>query len=227
MNENIIIKLTAQKILRFFLGIVLFFLVMNIIDIIYTHYLDNEMFFRNKWKFDAESNFPAFYSSYAILFASLLLLIIALTRKNERHEYFYWLGLSVIFLYLSIDELFRIHENLSPLAQEFLFESDYIGWWVPVGIVLLPLSLIYLRFIFSLPKRTRNLFIVSGLIFVLGAVGFEILGSRALGMNGRDITYAVLYTIEELLEMLGIVIFIYAIVDYMSGYIKSFTIAIK
>ncbi len=226
MNENIIIKLTPKKILRFFLSIVLFLLVMNIIDIIYTHYLGYEMFFRNKWKLDAEKNFPAYYSSLAILLASLLLLIIALTKKDGRNIY-YWFGLSAVFLYLSFDEMFRIHERLTPLAKELFPTSDFIGWWVPVGIILLPLSLIYLRFVFNLPKRTRNLFVVSGLIFILGAVGFEILGDKALEANGRDITYAVLYTIEELLEMLGIAIFIYAIVDYMGEYIKSFTIAIK
>lgn len=221
------IKLTAQKILRIFLTIVFFLLVMNIIDIIYTHYLDHDMFFRNKWTFDGERNFPAYYSSFTLLFSSLLLFIIALSKKNQHNEYFYWLGLSAIFLYLSLDELLRIHENLSPLAEKFLSESPYIGWWVPVGIILLPLSLIYLRFVFNLQKRTRYLFIISGLIFILGAVGFEILGSIALETNGRDITYAILYTIEELLEMLGIVIFIYALVSYMSKYLKSITIAIK
>ncbi len=226
MNENIIINLTAQKILRFFLTIIFFLLVMNIIDIFYTHYLGHKTFINYKWIFDGEKNFPAYYSSLAILLASLLLFIIALTKKDARNTY-YWFGLSAVFLYLSFDELFRIHERLSPLAKEFFPASNIIGWWVPIGIILLPLSLIYLRFVFNLPKRTRSLFIVSGLIFILGAVGFEILGSMALETNGRDITYAVLYTIEELLEMLGIVIFIYALVDYMSGYIKSFTITIK
>ncbi len=227
MNKEIIINLTAEKILRFFLAIIFFLLVMNIIDIIYVHYLGHKTFFHYKWIFDGEKNFPAYYSSLAILLASLLLFIIALTKKDGRKNYFYWLGLSFVFLYLSFDELFRIHERLTPLAKEFFPASDLIGWWVPVGIILLPLSLIYLRFIFNLPKRTRNLFVVSGLIFILGAVGFEILGGKALDANGRDITYAVLYTIEELLEMLGIVIFIYALVDYMGEYIKSFTIAIK
>ena len=50
----------------------------------------------------------------------------------------------------------------------------------------------------------------------------EMVGGYYLTFYGKhNITYAILMTIEEFLEMLGIVVFIYALLSYMSSYMKG------
>ena len=54
------------------------------------------------------------------------------------------------------------------------------------------------------------LFVGSGLLFVGGAVGVEIISAREADIHGSEsVYYSVLYTIEELFEMIGIAIFCY------------------
>ena len=74
------------------------------------------------------------------------------------------------------------------------------------------------------------LFIVSGAIFVFGAIGFEMLASRQFSIHGDisgDLMYAVFYTFEEFLEMLGIVVFIYTLLSYIAIKFTAFTVTIS
>ncbi len=49
-----------------------------------------------------------------------------------------------------------------------------------------------------------------------GVIGVEMLGAREADLHGTDtVLYCVLYTIEELLEMLGIVVFIHALLSHI------------
>ena len=60
------------------------------------------------------------------------------------------------------------------------------------------------------------LFLISGSLFVLGAIGFEILGGWQEEIYGKfGIFYAICYTCEEFLEMLGVVIFNYSLLTYI------------
>ena len=60
------------------------------------------------------------------------------------------------------------------------------------------------------------LFICAGVIFITGAVGIEIISAQEADLHGTEsVLYSVLYTIEELCEMLGIVIFCYALLRYI------------
>jgi hypothetical protein len=56
----------------------------------------------------------------------------------------------------------------------------------------------------------------AGIIFVAGAVGMEMVGGRYVFYNGKEeLQYALMVTLEELLEMTGIIIFIYALASYI------------
>ena len=228
MKENVVVSITPKKVLLFFLAIVSFLVFMNIMDIVYTKILGHEMFFNNKWNLDQEKNFPAMYSSLAMIFSSFLLLVISGIKKEKRKEQFYWIGLAIVFFYLAMDEFLHIHENLTPIAQKFFHSNSVaVGWWVPMGVILFPFALLYLKFVWNLPDRIKKLFIVSGTVFVSGAVVMEIIGYKIMKLYGRGLAYSVSYTIEETLEMLGIVLFIYALVSYINLYWKSIIIKLE
>jgi len=60
-------------------------------------------------------------------------------------------------------------------------------------------------------------FIMAGVIFLTGALGVEMLGAREADVYGYDtVIYGFLYSLEEMLEMLGVVLFIYALLSYLA-----------
>jgi len=54
-------------------------------------------------------------------------------------------------------------------------------------------------------------------VFLAGALGFEMLSAIAADRSGYDsVGYTLLYSIEETLEMLGIVLFLYALLSHLA-----------
>ena len=162
---------------------------------------------------DREENIPARYSLLILLLSSGLLIAIAFTERNKGARFVYWLGLGTAFLFLGIDEWRSIHEHLggSWNTSGLLF----FAWIIPYGIAVGIFALLYLRFLLNLPRRFGVLFIIAGLIFITGAMGFEALGGRHTELHGRTGAYVVYATIEEILEMVGVVVFIYALTSYI------------
>jgi len=171
--------------------------------------------------FDYEANLPSFYSTAAILFcAGLLWLVSSHKRKEQLPWRHHWLGLALIFSLLGLDEAIALHEEIGDLMEVFGLVNAhgflYFAWVVPYGIALAVFALSYLKFVFALPRNTKYLFIVSGVLFVFGAMGIEMVSANEADINGTDtIYYSVLYTVEELCEMIGIVIFSYALMRYI------------
>ena len=176
-----------------------------------------------------EANIMAWYSSSALLLCSFLLGIIAQAKKINHGVYIlHWWILSLAFLYLSVDEAAVIHE-MGRLPMRYLFNLGgifYYGWIIPAGIAVLIFGLAYLKFLAHLPSKTKWLFVVSGGIFVGGAIGtVAIVGLLndfyGQGRIASDEMLISIKTIGEFFEMLGIVIFIYALLDYMSSHFKQ------
>jgi hypothetical protein len=71
------------------------------------------------------------------------------------------------------------------------------------------------RVLLDLPPRSRLLFLAGGSIFVFGALGMELVANAYWMNNVRGLTIGIITTIEELFEMGGIVIFVYALLDYL------------
>lgn len=178
---------------------------------------------------DKEKNIPTFCSAAALVFCSTLLAIIALARKKMGKDYFCWLGLAIIFLFLSIDEFAAIHERFVIPLQHALNTSGilYFAWVIPYGLALIIFLLAYTKFIVRLPERTRFLFIIAGLIYIAGAFCFELIGGRYYEVHGESsITYFIMITIEECLEMTGIVTFIYTLTSYIDSQLKDIQLRI-
>lgn len=228
------IRLNPKQILRYFIALIFLLLLANLTAIIVKlNYLDDNgnsiqstlRFLIRLFDFNSEKSIPTFYSSFALLLCSLLLLGIGINSKNRGSKYLEWIGLSFIFVFLSIDEMLAIHELLVDVTKKFVSVSGllYYAWVIPYSIGLLVLTMFYYKFLKQLPKKTFYMFFLSGFVFVSGAIGIESIGGLQHQVNGTDnLTYCLLYTLEELLEMVGVVIFIYAILCY-----QSFSISLK
>lgn len=165
-----------------------------------------------------EKNLPSVFATFQLLFTSLLLAMIAVDKKRTKDRYrYHWQGLSIIFLYLASDELFSIHEYLNrPIHR--IIQPIFGTRWDVVNSILLPIFLlIYFKFWRSLPKQLKQLFFVSGFLYVLGAIIIEVIGLRYFPGNYFQPRFAaqIITTVEELLEMLGLNLFIYALLTYI------------
>jgi len=169
-----------------------------------------------------ERNIPTLYSVIALTVAATLL------ATNARHswekcdgQYRYWAGLALIFLFLAFDEGTKIHEQLGGVMKRWVTPKGYLYWlWViPYGSAVLVLAAVYLRFMIRLSRTTRYYFILAALLFLGGAIGFDMLQGREAYLNiGSDktILYCVLYSLEEFLEMIGVAVFIYALLKNLA-----------
>ncbi len=214
------INLSPEDVLKKNICLIMILLAANLIGVILKIFFNHDFIYGlgPMFNFNTEMNVPTLYSSFALICASILLFIVGYLHKKINLSYIPWFGLSFIFLFLSIDETSSIHERLTTPVKETFNTSGllFYAWVIPYGIGLLVFLLIYSKFLLSLPRQTMILFIVSGSIYVAGAIGFELLGGQQAELTGpNDLLYSLFYTCEELLEMLGIALFIYTLLTYI------------
>lgn len=166
-----------------------------------------------------EESLPTWYSSTNLFVAACLLAWIALGKREQAgSDRRSWAGLGLIFLYLSMDEGAAIHESFSGPLQDAFNTSGFLEFgWIILGIPLVILfGVVYLRFWLRLSSPTRPLLAIAGLLYVGGAIGIESISANQYSMDGgSSFLYLAIATLEELFEMLGVVVFIYALLDYL------------
>jgi hypothetical protein len=73
-----------------------------------------------------------------------------------------------------------------------------------------------------------RLFLASGAIYVTGAIGLELPGGKFYEAGGiASFGHSMTSTFEEVLELIGIALFIYALLSYMSRQFRPLRIAIS
>ena len=91
---------------------------------------------------------------------------------------------------------------------------------MPFGFLVAIFLLSYTKFLFHLPVSTKKLFIAAAALYIGGAMGVEMLGGYVASTTGqKNVSYVIVITIEESLEMLGIVVFIHALISYIKTYL--------
>lgn len=139
-----------------------------------------------------------------------------------------WLLLASIFLFLSFDEALQIHETFNTFSSAAVQISPlfYYSWTIPYGILALIIPFFLLKLLRSLPKKTAKLFIISGILYVGGAIIFEFLEGYSVQLYGvGNIADVILYTVEETCELCGIALYIYASAQYISRFKVKITIS--
>jgi len=190
--------------------------------------------FQRQLNLDEENNIPTWYSSSALLLSALLLAVIGLANKRRRDPYaFQWLGLAAIFLYLSLDEAASLHEMTRHLSKPMLeavgyFHGFLYATWVVFGVAfVIIVGLAYLRFLAAFPIQTRSLFLIAGALFVGGALGIESLSGRHAYFYGfENFGYTMYVACEEAMEMLGNVVFLYALLTHLGSSIGGIQILV-
>lgn len=175
--------------------------------------------FLSRFDLGMEPSIPAWYSSIALLCCAVLLATIGLShRKQNRPFAIHWLVLSLIFVLLSIDECVMFHEMLiRPLRERFDTHGIfYFPWLIPGAVFVGVVGICYFRFLRHLAPRTRSMFVAAAATFVGGAIGLELVAGVVIEKHGVAATgHIVSQFFEESLEMLGVLVFIFALLDYI------------
>ena len=183
----------------------------------------------NYFNFDRESNFPSLYSALTLGFCSFLLAIVTAIKREIKAKYIrHWQALTYIFFFLAIDETCGIHEIFIPIVRRLVKVEGifYFAWVIPAFFVVAVFLIAFRKFVFSLPAPTKFLFIASGTVYIFGALGLELVGGYLADNYGfNTVGYTVASTIEELLEMFGIVIFTHALLSYIQAFLSELKIA--
>lgn len=187
---------------------------------------------------DVENNIPTWYASVTLLICAGLLALITQCKRQQGDRFIkQWHWLSLIFLWMSIDEAASIHELFIrldvPIEADGFFRYT---WVVPAMGILIVLGLMYWKFLVTLPKLTKRLFLLAGTLYISGALVMEMIGGKYQQIVGIQLPVAVannsgftgmgmalILTLEEALEMCGVAVFIYALLYVLSRDFESNT----
>lgn len=189
-----------------------------------------------------EANLPALFNVSLFLICAALCLVHGRMAPSELRTGWKWLA--AVMAFLAIDEGSQIHEKLMPATQRLLGINGSIDWangwfnfaWViPYGIATFALVLVLGRWLLRLPAPLRKQLLLSGAVYVTGAVLLEMVGGKVLeslppgnastfpwipceayGRSGACWAYMyprfiAVYTLEEVCEMTGLILCIRAL----------------
>jgi len=224
-SASIQVSLNRRTMVRALAGITLLLLVASVAGQLVKYVLGNDVAlgFVHLFYLDAEANIPTLFSTILLLFASLLLGLIAVFKKTCQDTYRrHWVILSFILLYMAIDEASEVHEMLNRLGWWVTGQKRAGGifhyGWVMFGMAMAAVvALSYLTFFLHLPTQTKIQFITAAGTFLSGALGVEILeGLYSASHSGESsFQYSMLVTVEEGLEMAGVIMLINALLAYI------------
>ncbi len=231
------LKIEISRFLKINLLIIIIFLFLHLISVISDYYIDEIIGFPSNRIFylfdlDKERNFPTAYAGIMIFFSSIILFILGKISKKRKDKFkFYFL--SSIFFFLGWDELFLIHETLGLPVRSALKTSGYFhhAWILPYGVIVILLAFIFARFILSFPKNIRNQIFIAGFVYIFGELILEAFSGNLVSLNwpnGRPDfwSYTIFSTLEEILGLIGILIFNFALLKLLKLNLKKKEISI-
>lgn len=175
---------------------------------------------------DSEASIPTWFNQSIWLVSSALALLIASAMKKAEDSWWkHWVAVGAVSLYISIDEGAALHEILANPTRSALGIQQgvlYFAWIIPMGAVVIAVVLAFLKFWQKLPVVTRTLFATAAGIFLAGSVGVEMVSAEYLSSNSRDAGFYLLTTLEESMEMIGVSVFIFALLDYLKDVPKKY-----
>ena len=218
MSANVSLGCASpRKICSFLAAISLSFFVLHCASEVLIHFGGvSEKFYQDFFdaiNLDEEFNLTAIYSGVLLYASYFLLKEIALSsRVGDSRS---WMLLSKIFLFLAFDEVFQVHELfvISGLRQ-YLHPSLASVWVIPYGVLFVLFAFRFVPFFLKLRSPVTAFTLIAGGVYVTGAIAFEALNSwlvRTDQISRSGFCYELISGFEELFEMLGVIIFLYAL----------------
>lgn len=177
-----------------------------------------------------ELGFGTLFSTLLLIAASLLLLVTGTdARRRRAWDARSWFVLAAGFALMAVDEAASIHEIVQGPIRERLRLSGpfFYAWIIPYTTLVVALSPFLFRFLRRLPSRTRRDFVIAGAIYLIGAIGMEVVEGQmqdAVGFHSFPMEMA--FLAEEVLEMFGVAYFVAAILSHLEARGKPLRVTI-
>ena len=184
-----------RKLFLFFSFCILFLIVM--------HFFPQKLSWtiNNRFDLNTEANVPTWYSTVLLFSVSLFSIVIHFVRKNlvKSNNIWssFWLFLSCVYCFLSLDEASRLHEILD--------QSTSIKWvyvYAPFGAIFFVLCFFYFWVIRGDNKNLLKWFVGGLLLYAAGGLLSEFISYK---YSLSPMWLQVEFVFEEGLEMLGTV----------------------
>jgi len=172
-----------------------------------------------------EASVPTWFAIAQLFASAALFAAIGIRTRIAGGRGAPWFVFSALLVYLSVDEQAQIHERLvEPMRQLFGITTGpwLLAWVIPALVAVALVGLLSIRFVIAQPMRTRVGLLLAASVYVLGAVGMEMLDASTyeilatygeVGVRMKRIMYGV----EELLELVGVSILVATLVARLSG----------
>lgn len=165
---------------------------------------------------DGEGNLPTWFASALLLFIALKLWESqSVWTQSGRRAAWRWGLLALIAAAMSAEEIVGLHERtVVPLRRLLGAEGVLHFAWVIPGIMLVGLvAALGGRLAWSMPAIARSRMALGVLLYLLGAIGMELIAGPLAPApdQARSAPFLFVATIEETLEMCGLVVSIGAI----------------
>lgn len=161
-----------------------------------------------KFDFDEEAVLPAWFSATLLLLCGLLALGIWKQTRARVSDAWRWCVAGVLLVAMSADESTSIHEMLGQGVNLILPTSGllHFAWLLLALPLLLAAVVVFLPWLWRQPASLRwGLLLWTGVYF-MGCIGFEMISGPIAETQGLESpAFFVAYTIEESLEMFGLI----------------------
>ncbi|MDN5870697.1 MAG: hypothetical protein L0H73_08275 [Nitrococcus sp.] len=183
---------------------------------------------------DFERSVPAAFSMLLLLLGSILVAQVALARRARGGALWRWWLLGALFLYAGFDEYLGLHERASRYVAGVVDATGllYYPWVLPGTSAALVVAILMARLVLEFPRPIRRLAVCSGVLYLGGALGVEMLGAAANERYGADsvwydsVWYLFFTSVEEAMEMFGAVLWNHAMLRYLSEFLGGAAIVI-
>ncbi|XBH22180.1 hypothetical protein V5R04_02835 [Jonesiaceae bacterium BS-20] len=219
---SVAIKIAPKRVLMFLIGAIVVLALLDLVMLsaaVASPESHSLRFIARIFNMDEEASLPTWFSQIVLLAAAITAFVIGHVRRSQSlKDVVHWYVISVLLLYMSIDEGSSIHEGASGILDGlFDFESTWLTYsWVLAGLLAaLVVVLAFFKFWLRLPPKTRWFLFAAAVIFMLGAVGFEAIGSYVLNNSAEGAELRLIVVCEEVLELTGTSLVLYAGLDYL------------
>ncbi|MFN8021626.1 MAG: hypothetical protein U0Q03_08880 [Acidimicrobiales bacterium] len=166
----------------------------------------------DRWKYllfdlNNEANVPTWYSAGQLCVAALLAWACgSLGQARGLPGRRSWSVVAAALLFVSVDEVAQIHEQVSYYVRRDLHTGgpEWWAWVLPYGAATAVLAVVLFRWWRSLPPITRRRLTIGATVFVVGAAGLEVAEAAAEAVLDGDAVVRALTVVEEAMEMYAV-----------------------
>ncbi|HSL77806.1 MAG TPA: hypothetical protein VK867_12745, partial [Candidatus Limnocylindrales bacterium] len=136
----------------------------------------------------------------------------------------HWAALTAIFALLSLEEIIGIHSEVTQRLRDVVSITEGFGYALALtAIALIGLAVVALlfgRFYLHLPARWRMWFTIGAIVYLIGVFASDAVGDYLITASGAPtLGYVIVQTVEESFEMIGVLIFIVMLLEYIRTFV--------